>query len=154
MIDGQIIKAIRRFFDGVKATAKIEAMRERLRGAEVIDGYGLAVYPYDGLVDAIVAKHGESHLVLAWHDKQRPNDLQPGEVCLYANTQAGFTRITCKKDGSIELAPANGKTKIVGELDVTDKITSPDITASTTLKVAAITVETHTHPPHCNAPPV
>ncbi|GBQ52270.1 phage baseplate assembly protein [Komagataeibacter sucrofermentans] len=57
----------------------------------------------------------------------RPKDLQPGEVCLY-HPRTG-SRIWLKADGSVAIAPANGKTAVTGDLTATGTITGNEVVA-------------------------
>lgn len=92
--------------------------------------YGLASRPVPGS-DAIIIFVGGDRtrgLAIATGDQRnRPTDLQPGEVCLY-HPRTG-SRIWLKEDGSIALDPANGKTAVTGDLTVSGTITGKEVEA-------------------------
>ena len=85
------------------------------RRAEHFEGFGLASVPPVN-TEAVVLQIAGHQVVVATQDRNRPDDLAEGEVCLYS---PGGARVVCRADGSIELAPAAGKNVVVkGNLSV------------------------------------
>ncbi|MBL7233388.1 phage baseplate assembly protein domain-containing protein [Komagataeibacter oboediens] len=96
----------------------------------IIQEYGLASRPVPGsdLVMAFIGGDRTRGVVIATGDQRgRPKNLQPGEVCLYH--PATGSRIWLKADGSIAIAPANGKTAVAGDLTASGTITGNEVVA-------------------------
>ncbi|GBR06433.1 phage baseplate assembly protein [Asaia siamensis] len=89
----------------------------------LLEQYGFASRPVPGSDAVVVFQGGDRSrgVVVATGDQRnRPADLQPGDVCLYHPRTK--SRIWLKADGSIELSPANGKVTMAGTLTVTEDV--------------------------------
>lgn len=103
--------------------AQVESFADEVHSdVEQLEPYGLTARPpadvNEGLA-VFVGGQSDHGVIMGWFDKaHRPNDLQTGEVALYAQTGVGVTRITLKINGDIELAPASKKVIIKDNLVV------------------------------------
>ncbi|MCE2577556.1 phage baseplate assembly protein domain-containing protein [Gluconacetobacter entanii] len=96
----------------------------------VMQEYGLASRPVPGsdLFVAFIGGDRTRGVVIATGDQRgRPKDLQPGEVCLFHPSTG--SRIWLKTDGSIAIAPFNGKTAVTGDLTASGTITGNEVVA-------------------------
>jgi phage gp45-like len=111
---------------------------------EHLQPYGLAYNPpagSEGLRASIGGDRASSVVLLVGHRKYRVRGLEQGEAALFAQTDAGMTRINLKKDGSVEIVPANGKLLVEADVQVNGKVnTTGDVVAGT------ISLQNHTHP--------
>ncbi|MFT9376229.1 phage baseplate assembly protein domain-containing protein [Komagataeibacter saccharivorans] len=96
----------------------------------IVQEYGLASRPVPGSDVIVVFIGGDRSrgVVIATGDQRgRPKDLQPGEVCLFHPSTG--SRIWLRADGSISIAPANGKTAVTGDLTASGTITGNEVEA-------------------------
>jgi phage gp45-like len=96
----------------------------------VMQEYGLASRPVPGsdLLVAFIGGDRTRGIVIATGDQRgRPKYLQPGEVCLFHPSTG--SRIWLKADGSIAIAPFNGKTAVTGDLTASGTITGNEVVA-------------------------
>jgi len=94
----------------------------------LLQDYGFASRPVPGSDATVIFQSGDRSrgvIVATGDQRNRPTDLQPGEVCLYHPQTK--SRIWLKADGSIELAPANGKITMTGTLTVTEDVVANGI---------------------------
>lgn len=113
----------------------------------LLQQYGLVSRPRPGC-DALVIFIGGDRsrpVAIATGDQRNyPNDLLPGEVCL--NHPPTGSRIQLHSDGSISLSPANGIANLSGTLNVSQNITAAGtITGQTDVIAAGISGKSHTH---------
>ncbi|MBM9401541.1 phage baseplate assembly protein [Gluconacetobacter azotocaptans] len=123
------------------ATVQVALPGSELRSdVPMVQLYGYASRPVPGS-DLIVLFQGGDRsrgvAIASGDQRNRPNDLQPGEVCLF-HPRTG-SRIWMKDDGSILIAPQNGKTAIVGDLDVSGIMTGGEVVAQD------VKLSTHPH---------
>jgi len=94
----------------------------------LLQQYGLASRPVPGadvVVTFLAGDHSRGVAIATGDQRNRPKDLQPGDVCVYhPQTQS---RIWLKSDGSIELAPASGTVSVQGTLTVTKDVVADGV---------------------------
>ena len=108
---------------GGTQTAQVTFPGGELRdGTSILGSYGLCVRPIAGADHAVLFLTGDRTRgvsVGCGDQRYRPKTLQPGEVALYDRTGS---LLTLKADGSIAIAPSNGKVTIEGMLTVTGDV--------------------------------
>ncbi len=113
------------------ATVQVALPGGELRSdVPLVQLYGYASRPVPGSDLIVVFQGGDRSrgVAIASGDQRgRPTDLQPGEVCLY-HPRTG-SRIWMKADGSILIAPQNGKTALTGDLTVSGAVTGNEVIA-------------------------
>ena len=94
----------------------------------LVQQFGFCSRPIPGC-DVIVAyqsgDRSKGVVIATGHQPSRPQDLQPGEVCVL-HPPTG-SRIWLQQDGSILLKPASGLVTLDGALMVTGTITAPEV---------------------------
>jgi phage gp45-like len=125
--------------------ASIECTSDDIQDdVEVVQTYGFNAVPPDNVTEAIVLNvngHSDHSVLISFIDKQNRPLINKGEAQMYAKTDAGISTITFKKNGDIEINPANNKLIINANIEVNGKI---DATGD--VKAGSISLQNHTHP--------
>lgn len=86
----------------------------------LLQQYGFTSRPVPGSDVMVIFQSGDHSrgvAVATGDQRDRPTDLQPGEVCIYHPKSQ--SRIWLREDGSILLFPSNGEVAVDGTLSVT-----------------------------------
>jgi len=129
--------ASRGTIDSVKQGLSTQELKLELYADEVIDEvphyqeYGLASKPLAGCdaVTIFMGANRENGIVIATNDKNRPSDLEDGDVCLYTAQGA-----------KILIKNADGKINITTDSEININCDTAKITAITKAEVTAPTI--------------
>lgn len=143
----------------VGTSARLPSLSVVLPGGESHDDvtmmqhYGFASMPVAGGESLVIFPGGTRGVgvAIAEGDPSNIPTLSPGEVCLFAN---GGQKILLKIDGSIEIAPADGKrvrfasdVDVVGHLRSSGEVSAGGVDSpSGIVDALGVHLSTHNHP--------